>query len=145
VEQSSRKIDFPPTEIRGELQLSGKTRMHNRTFMNEMLRKILNTPNHPLRMLVDPAKGNWLSRQKYSHDPSVQAGHLSSLHSGAQERLALELGFLNQWASNVGETQGAIFHKSAVNILGIPVEYRSARLLGVLPKEPTLHPGWTPK
>jgi hypothetical protein len=65
------------------------------------------------------------------------------------EILALEDSTFNQWSSNVGETQGAVFEKSAVSIGGIPVELRTARLLegaGLLPpgtvSSSPIHPGW---
>jgi RHS repeat-associated protein len=152
-----RNFVFPGMKVYGEMRLSGKkgsgtkARRHNRTFMAEMLRRILNTPGHPLHVLVDPKLGNWQSRRQDAETTSVQAGHLDSLHSGLAERLALEDSTFNQVASNVGETQGAIFNKTAVSILGIPVEYRTARLLegagllapGTVMNAPS-HPGWTP-
>jgi RHS repeat-associated protein len=101
-------------------------RKHNTSFMQEQLENITSTPGHPLSFLVDPSTGTWRSRQKYSQDPTVQAGHLTSLHSDAPEQLALEDSTFNQWSSNRGESQGAIFIKTAVDIWGVPVEFRTA-------------------
>jgi hypothetical protein len=104
-------------------------RKYNRSFMNEQLKTILGTPGHPLKFLVDPVTDNWRSRQKYSFLPTVQAGHLTSLHSlspGAAERLALEDSTFNQWSNDRGESQGGIFLKDAVIIQGVFVELRTA-------------------
>lgn len=138
-------------------------RRHNPTFMREMLARILADPNHPLRVLVDPSTRDWLSRQKYSEVPTVQAGHLISLqglqgprswllYEQTSEALALEDSTLNQLASNVGETQGVVFEKTAISIGDVPVERRTARLLegaGLLKPGTYLnapvHPGWTPR
>src|SRR5262249_42830819 len=101
-------------------------RKHNASFMNQQLKTILETPNHPLAFLVDPLARDWLSRGTYSSDPTVQAGHLTSLFSGAPERFALEDSTFYQWSSNRGESQGAIFLKNAVDIWGAIVEFRTA-------------------
>jgi RHS repeat-associated protein len=120
-----------------------QSRSHNKTFMDEMLEKILRDDNHPLRFLIDPATRNWLSRAKYSPFPTVQAGHLKSLWGlrlGERQILAIEDSTLNQLTSNVAESgQKAIVEKQAVSIGGIPIEYRTARLYedaGLIPKLP---------
>ena len=95
-------------------------------FMREMLQRILMQDKHPLRFLIDPTTRGWKSRHMHSMEPTVQAGHLVSRHSGQPERFALEDSTWNQWSSNRGETQGAIFMKSAVDIQGVPVEVRTA-------------------
>jgi hypothetical protein len=120
-----------------------------RTFMSEALGPLRGT-DHPLHWLIKKDTGSWWSRKKYSFDPSVQAGHLVSRHSGLEERFALEDSTYNQWSSNVGESQGAIFVKDAVDIGGIPVERRTAELwersgklpAGTVASAPP-HPGWT--
>ena len=113
----------------------------NSIFMSEMLPLVQN-PNHPLHKLYKETTDDWTSRAMYSHDPTVQAGHLVSRHSDLEERFALEDSTFNQWSSNVGETQGAIFVKQAVLIRlygdneGVPVERRTAELwerVGILP------------
>src|SRR5215217_1141952 len=120
-----------------------------KTFMSEAL-KALKASDHPLHWLIKKDTGSWLSRKKYSFDPTVQAGHLVSRHSGLEERFALEDSTYNQWSSNVGESQGAIFIKDAVDIGGIPVERRTAELWESAGKLPAgtvasapAHPGWT--
>jgi hypothetical protein len=120
-----------------------------RQFMSEAF-KALNTSEHPLHWLIKKDTGSWWSRKKYSFDPTVQAGHLVSRHSGLEERFALEDSTFNQWSSNRGESQGAIFIKDAVDIGGIPVERRTAELwerAGKLPAgtvaSAPAHPGWT--
>jgi len=147
-------VSLPGKTIDGEQQelvLSGANRSHNKTFANHVLKTIKNTPGHPLSMLIDPKTGKFLSRQKYSQLPTVQVGHLVSLFYSKIERLALEDSTFNQWSSNVGESQGAVFEKRALNIGGIPVEYRTARLLesaSLLPKgtvrKAQPHAGWRP-
>jgi Bacterial toxin 5 len=104
--------------------------------MDRMLRIILADPQHPLRFLINPKTQNWRARSHLSQDPTVQAGHLTSRHSGEPERFAIEDAFFNQASSNKGETQGAIFRKQAVEIGGVPVELRTAlqyQRLGKIP------------
>lgn len=98
----------------------------NREFMSDMLERIAADAEHPLRFLVDD--DGWLSRRADADDPTVQAGHLVSRHSGAEERFALEDSSYNQVSSNRGETQGYIFVKDAVEIGGVPVERRTAEM-----------------
>jgi len=119
-----------------------------RQFMSEAL-ETLKTSKHPLHWLIKKDTGSWWSRKKHSFDPTVQAGHLVSRHSGLEERFALEDSTFNQWSSNRGESQGAIFIKDAVDIGGIPVERRTAELwerAGKLPAGTVAsappHPGW---
>ena len=95
-------------------------------FMDVQLKKILADENHPLRFLIDEKTGNWKSRSAFSQDPTVQAGHLISRHSGEPEFFALEDSFFNQLSNWKGETQGVIFGKGAVEIGGVPVELRTA-------------------
>jgi RHS repeat-associated protein len=94
-------------------------------FMDRMLRIILADPHHPLRFLINPETGKWRARSHLSQEPAVQAGHLTSKHSGEPERFAIEDAFFNQASSNRGETQGAIFRKQAVDVGGVPVETRT--------------------
>lgn len=122
---SGSKQDLPGADSNGSF-MNLASRKNNASFMNQQLKTILNTPDHPLAFLVDPKTGDWLSREKYSQDPTVQAGHLTSLLLGAAERLAIEDSTFNQWSSNRGESQGAIFLKSAVGIWGVIVELRTA-------------------
>ena len=117
-----------------------KNRSHNKTFMDEMLKKILGDKNHPLRFLVDEETKNWKSREKYSDDPTVQAGHLKSLWGlshNEKERLAIEDSLFNQLTSNVAESgKKAVVEKEAVDIGGVPVEWRTAQMwsnTGMLP------------
>jgi RHS repeat-associated protein len=106
-------------------------------FMRQALRRILADKSHPLRFLVDPVKERWLARSHLSELPTVQAGHLVSFHSGAAEALALEDAFFNQVSNWKGERLGAVFKKVAVEIGGIPVEVRTAKIwesIGALAK-----------
>jgi len=128
------------------------SRSHNPIFAKEQLKTILDTPGHPLKFLVDEKTGNWTSRRDSADVPSMQVGHMVSLHSGTPERLALQDSGQNQAAAHVGESRGCIFHNEAILIGGVPVEKESAKLwerLGELPEgtvaaaEP--HPGWSPE
>lgn len=118
-------------------------------FMKDMLKLILDDENHRLSNLVDRKKKKWKSRDMHSEVESVQAGHLTSFHSGQPEFLAIEDALFNQADSNVGESRGHVFVKTAVDIDGIPVEYRTAQLYekawnlkpGTLTSKP--HSGWT--
>jgi hypothetical protein len=103
--------------------------------MRAQLKIIQADPKHPLRFLVDSRTGKWIARSHLSDDVAVQAGHLTSRHSGAAGRFALEDAFFNQVSNWRGETQGAIFIKTAVNIGRVPVEARTVALwqrLGLL-------------
>jgi hypothetical protein len=103
--------------------------------MRDALKRILGDTRHPLRFLIDPKKKDWLARTHLSELPTVQAGHLTSFHSGAPEALALEDSFFNQVSNWKGERFGAVFEKAAVDIGGIPVEVRTAEMwesLGVI-------------
>ena len=134
-----------------------RERRNNPIFMRWALEIILADPNHLLSFYVDYAARNWKSREKYTLLPTLQAGHLISLlglrdwllFCHMPESLALEDSTFNQWSSNVGESQGAVFEKSAISIGSIPVELRTARLLegaGLLPPgtvaNSPIHPGW---
>lgn len=120
-------------------------------FMRFALQRILaGELRHPLAFLVDWETRCWCARTAASPYPTVQAGHLASRHSGLPERFALEDSWFNQVSSNVGETQGAIFLKAALEIGGVPVETRTAGMwerIGALPRgtvrraRPT--PGWS--
>ncbi len=118
-------------------------------FMDTALDTIAADPNHKLRFLL-AEDGTWLSRTHLSELPTVQAGHLTSFHSGAPEALALEDSFFNQLTNWRGETQGATFFKTAVDIDGVAVEWRTAMAwekAGLLPKgtvaDAAAHSGWT--
>ena len=106
---------------------TGQVASSRGVFMDRALRTILKDPNHPLRFLINPKTKNWWARSHLSQEPTVQAGHLTSRHSGAAERYGLEDSAYNQWSSNKGETQGAIFKKPAVDIGGVSVEGRTAQ------------------
>ena len=129
---ASSKKDNASTPGRASTGSPKQQRSYNKTFMDEMLEKILRDDKHPLRFLIDETSRNWLSRAKYSLDPTVQAGHLKSLwglRKMERQILAIEDSTLNQLTSNVAESgKKAIVEKTAVSIGGIPVEYRSARL-----------------
>ena len=121
-------------------KVAGAVATSRRAFMRSQLRVILNAldqgKKHPLGFLVDPKTRNWRGRSHLSEEPSVQAGHLTSRHSGAPERFAVEDAFFNQVSNWKGETQGAIFMKEAVEIEGVVVEARTAELwvgMGLLP------------
>jgi RHS repeat-associated protein len=119
----------------GFLGSRGVVAKSGRGFMNSALKIIKQNPHHPLRFLVDPDTGKWIARSHLSQEPAVQAGHLVSRHSGAAQRFALEDAFFNQVSNWKGETQGAIFTKSAVDIQGVAVELRTAQMwkrLGLL-------------
>jgi RHS repeat-associated protein len=117
------------------LRSTGWVAKSREAFMRRALATIKRQPNHPLRFLVDPNTGKWRARSHLSTKPTVQAGHMTSRHSGAPERFALEDSFFNQVSNWRGETQGAIFRKPAVEIGGVPVDARTAevwRRLGCL-------------
>lgn len=121
----------------------------NTVFMEDV-RTTITKPGHRLHFLIDGHSGTWLSREKHSQTPTIQAGHLVSRHAGRGERFALEDSTFNQWSSNKGERQGAIFVKTALDIDGVPVERRTALLwerAGLLPPGTVAaarpHPGWT--
>jgi hypothetical protein len=122
----------------------------NGVFMEEALAKIKDE-DHPLHdLLYDSKRENWTSRADDADEPTVQAGHLVSRHAGLREYFALEDSSLNQLSGQQGETQGAIFVKTAIDIEGIPVERRTAELWEKQGKldagtveNPQPHPGWT--
>jgi RHS repeat-associated protein len=118
--QSASSLTYPTT--------LGATASSRGVFMDRMLRLIRGTPGHPLKFLVHPETGRWRARSHLSEEPGVQAGHLTSRHSGAPERFALEDAFMNQVSNWRGETQGAIFRKPAVDIEGVPVELTTAQI-----------------
>lgn len=127
------------TEPKPEKRTRGS---NTKRFMTMALRHIAQQlqkdPKYILAFLVEWDTGpngqpdwstvRWRSRTHLSQEPTVQAGHLTSFHSGAEELLALEDSWFNQVSSQRGETQGAIFHKSAVVLGGLPVEYRTAKM-----------------
>lgn len=127
-----------------------QARSYNKMFMDEMRRIILADKNHPLRFLLDPKTGDWLSRAKYSPFPTVQAGHLKSLWGlGKKElqSLAIEDSTFNQLTSNVAESGNkAIVEKSAIQIGGVFVEQRTAEMwkrlgyIKTVPSKPST--GW---
>jgi RHS repeat-associated protein len=130
------KTRAPAPKPRAYPAALGATASSGAVFMDRMLRIILADPQHPLRFLINPKTQNWRARSHLSQDPTVQAGHLTSRHSGEPERFAIEDAFFNQASSNKGETQGAIFRKQAVEIGGVPVELRTAlqyQRLGKIP------------
>jgi hypothetical protein len=100
-------------------------RAYNRRFAEAQRQTILSVEKHPLRFLLDK-NGNWEARSHLSEDHGIQIGHLTSLHSGAPERLALQDAFFNQQANWRGEQLGVIFETTAVLIGGVPVESQTA-------------------
>jgi hypothetical protein len=94
--------------------------------LNAIVQSRKNGVKHPLSFLVSDKAGAWKARKASSNEPTVQAGHLVSRHSGQPERFALEDSTFNQVSSNKGETQGAIFFKTAIDIGNVPVEHRTA-------------------
>jgi hypothetical protein len=124
---------------------------YNGTFAQNMLQTILSDSNHPLRFLVNRSTENWVARNHLSEDPAIQVGHLTSLHTGPPERLAIEDAEYNQKASWIGERQRGIFEKAAINIRDVTVELETARLYErceLLPAgtvaESNPDPGWSP-
>jgi len=120
----------------------------NRQFMDDSRARIADTPDHPLRNLLD-GNGDWRARSHLSEEPTVQAGHLVSRHARFEERFALEDSYYNQQTSWVAESRGAIAVKPAVDIGGVPVELRTAEMwarTGVLDPavlaEAKSHNGW---
>lgn len=112
---------------------TGRVAKSRASFMNKALREINSAVRthggHPLSFLVDPKTSKWKARTHLVDDhPAVQAGHLVSRHSGAPERFATEDAWFNQVSNHVGETQGGVFFKQAVEIGGIPVEGRTAQM-----------------
>ncbi len=116
--------------------------------MRWALARIVSTPQHPLRFLVDPVRlefhGQFGSRHKRAivneDHPTVQAGHLVSFHGladVAHERLALQDADFNQEQNYTVERPGirGIVFSTAVEIGGVPVESRTAQMwenVGVL-------------
>jgi Bacterial toxin 5/Pre-toxin TG len=108
---------------------------------------------HTLQFLLGE-DGDWLSRTAFPtteaefNQAGVQAGHLTSRHSGDVERFALEDPLLN-WMDSRQERLGVIIDKSAIDIDGIPVEIQTARMweeLGYIPRgtvaSASPHEGW---
>lgn len=120
----------------------------NRQFMDDARAHIAQTPDHPLRKLLDE-NGNWHGRTHLSEEPTVQAGHLASRHAGVEERFALEDSYYNQQTSWVAESKGAIVVKPAIDIGGVAVERRTAEMwarTGILDPavlaQASAHAGW---
>jgi hypothetical protein len=108
------------------------------------------------------AAAKWLGRIHGREVPSVQAGHVTSRHSGLEERLAIEDADQNQLTNWVGESKGVIFEKQAVEIDGAIIDRATAmqharvieeaaresgrepRLTVRMVKDAPLHPGWVP-
>lgn len=149
-----------PQKMRSKLRISASTYTrakrswgrHNRTFMNKQLAKILRDKQHPLNFLVDRKRRIWKSRSHLSTRPTVQAGHGTSKRGGLPEELGLEDSWFNQVSNHRGETQGAVFSKVFIDIKGVPVEMRTAKMwesIGELPKgtvaKSPIVPGWKPK
>jgi hypothetical protein len=117
-------------------------------FMEYARRTILGAKHHPLAFLLD-SDGNWCSRTHLSEEPTVQAGHGTSFHSGAPEALALEDSFFNQVSNWKGERHGVVFEKPMVEIGELPVELRTAEMWESLGKiargtvaNASPHSGW---
>ena len=142
----------------GELE---SKRPYNARFMQSMAQRILGTPKHPLRFLVNPGTGWWWATSPWAkaaqHHPAVQAGHGDSSWAvrggakGMRERLYIEDAGFNQTVANTLERKGGIVGHTGVLIGGVPVELATARMwanLGLLPpsvlaKAPPSQ-GWTP-
>lgn len=122
-------------------------------FMKIQLNTILAAPNHPLRFLVDETTGQWKSRQLYSQEIGVQAGHTQTragLDSHQPETLAVEDALDNQMDSRTTESRGGFIEKAVINIDGVPVMRHSARMwekIGLLPRgtvqNAPAHPGYS--
>ncbi|MFF5296341.1 SpvB/TcaC N-terminal domain-containing protein [Paractinoplanes globisporus] len=128
-------------------------RAFNATTRAKMGRLIARTPGHILAPLVDPVTEKFYSGVMGEWDkPSIQMGHATSLHSGAAEKLFIEDTEFNQIASNTAESKGISIERPGVDLGGIPVEMRTARLLeriydwpkGTVDAAPP-STGWDPK
>ncbi|WP_375502896.1 glycine zipper domain-containing protein [uncultured Nostoc sp.] len=108
---------------------------------------IENNKSHPLQDLVYKDKKNkWKLKTEY------EAGHLTSNHSGRREMFAVEAQRFNQGDNRLEAKEKGykVLKKLAVDIDGVPVERRTAKMLekqGLLPKgtvkKASSHPGWT--
>lgn len=147
---SGAPMVFPETMSSGSMYLGPRDR-----FMEKSRKTIVSTPGHPLKFLINPGTNKWWSRNKYSPNPNVQAGHLISKHIlpflQAPERLAIEDATWNQNDSNIVETYGGYVEKGAVEIAGVVVELRTAETwvkAGLLKQEilsgAASSPGWMP-
>jgi hypothetical protein len=150
----SRSASHPTYVRRSDYErISSRNR---RDFMDEQLRNIRNDPSHPLSRLLNN-QGQWRGRDYpriSEHEIGLQAGHLTSRHGlqpGELERFALEDGYLNQTDSwgRAGERGGTILDKTALDINGVPIEQRTARMYAELGyinenvvRNALIHLGW---
>jgi hypothetical protein len=96
-------------------------------------RIIRETPNHPLKFLLDES-GNFKSSKKLTHAEMinkpdvVQMGHIVSKKSGEGERIMLQGAWENQWNAVTAEKarSGVYVQNTAVNIGGIAVDTKTA-------------------
>ncbi len=100
-------------------------------FMASALTTILagcNGKPHPLASLVDAKTRDWEGRSHLNEEPTVQAGHDVSAHSGLPANLAIEDSFFNQLTNWTGEKSSvrAVFEKPSIDICGVRVELRTA-------------------
>jgi hypothetical protein len=125
-----------------------------RTFMDQALNVINNTPNHPLAGLVNPDTGTWWARSPYvegaENHPSVQAGHRTSSFAGG-DRLAVQDGYSNQLEGRFVEGRGNPVEREAIEIGGVPVDPLDAKFWeenGIIPPGTVANaqqvPGWSP-
>ncbi|CAI8692892.1 RHS repeat-associated core domain-containing protein [Burkholderia sp. IT-111MI5] len=134
-------------------------------FRKWALEKIWTEANHPLRfLLARDAQGNELkaftrppSRKhedliNWANGPTIEAGHVTSKHSGEPERLGLQDAWENQMDNWFGEKHGVIVTRHGIiEIGGVPVHTRSAEeweLYGHLPTGTVANApksiGWAP-
>jgi hypothetical protein len=94
------------------------------------------TEKHPLDFLLDPATKEFRSRQRANDAaPAVEVGHEVSHSARTDERFMLEDADFNDWSNRYAESKGNAIVKEPVDIGGVLVERRSARMwerLGLL-------------
>ena len=105
------------------------------SFRNKAESAIRNTPNHPLKFLLDengkfkPTRG--LKHSELADKPDlVQMGHITSKKAGQAERVVLQDAYGNQFSNVTVETpsKGSHMENVAVDIGGIGVELETAKL-----------------
>ena len=107
-----------------------RRRAHNQRFSHLMLRKILETSDHPLGFLVHPVTKSWYAVRHGSEHPSVQIGHAESFHAGGPERLFLEDADFNQLSSWKGERHGVVFVENRRTGLALGKDCEDRRTAG---------------
>lgn len=118
-------------------------------FRDEAADIIGKDKKHPLKRFVEQRQdGTWKFKEEGYRGIKYQAGHMTGSHSGHREMFSLESERRNNETSS-DEKKGIIFKRRAVDIGGVPVEYRTALDLetkGILPRgtvaTASAHPGW---